>query len=331
MMANRAGYNPDDKVSRQSKGPDAALAGLLSGVMTRGIVQPLDVFKIRFQLQIESHSSSKAKYHGLRHTFVTMLKEEGVVSFWKGHMAAQYLSAVYMTAQFYGVDLVTRNIYTWMPGMNSSTVSRTAVVSGGGFCGAIMATLISFPFDVVRTRVVAQPTTNWNNPNAIYYKNTRNALYQIVTREGFRGLYKGVLPQLLSMGPTAALQFASYNLFTENWIKWRRERGNANELGYFNKFICGALSGAVSKTLIYPLDTVRKRLQVQGFEAGRSSLGETPQYKGMTNCIATIFRQEGMTAFYKGYVPGMGKALLASGLYFSLFEVFKVMVVKQHS
>lgn len=44
-MANRAGYNPDDKVSKSSKGYNAAVAGLMSGVITRSIVQPLDVFK----------------------------------------------------------------------------------------------------------------------------------------------------------------------------------------------------------------------------------------------------------------------------------------------
>ena len=78
----------------------------------------------------------------------------------KGHMAAQYLSAMYMTFQFYGVDLFTRQMYTYFPQLNDSAVKRTLIVSLGGLCGASMATLASFPFDVVRTRVVAQPTTN---------------------------------------------------------------------------------------------------------------------------------------------------------------------------
>ena len=158
MTANRAGYNPNDKVSKSSKSYDAAIAGLLCGVTTRSIVQPLDVFKIRYQLQVEAKKD--AKYQSIRQAFKAILKEEGLTAFWKGHMAAQYLSAVYMTFQFYGVDVFTRQIYKTFPSLNDSAVSRTFIVSFGGLCGATMATLASFPFDVVRTRVVAQPTTN---------------------------------------------------------------------------------------------------------------------------------------------------------------------------
>ena len=116
------------------------------------------MFKIRYQLQVEAKKD--AKYQSIRGAFKAILKEEGLTAFWKGHMAAQYLSAVYMTFQFYGVDVFTRQIYKTFPSLNESAVSRTFIVSFGGLCGATMATLASFPFDVVRTRVVAQPTTN---------------------------------------------------------------------------------------------------------------------------------------------------------------------------
>ena len=123
--------NPSDKVSKSSKGFDAAISGLFSGVITRSIVQPLDVFKIRYQLQIETKSD--AKYQSIRRAFGTILKEEGITAFWKGHMAAQYLSAVYMTFQFYGVDLFTRQLYSAFPSLNESATKRTMIMSFGNF------------------------------------------------------------------------------------------------------------------------------------------------------------------------------------------------------
>ena len=108
----------------------------------------------------------------------------------------------------------------------------------GGLFGATMATLISFPFDVVRTRIVAQPTTNLKDPSSLYYTNTRNALIQIVNREGFFGLYKGILPRLLSIGPTSAINFAGYNTFTEIYYYLKQDQLNIAE-----KFLCGSLSG----------------------------------------------------------------------------------------
>jgi len=324
-MANRAGFNPNDKVSKSSKSFDAAIAGLCSGTITRSIVQPLDVFKIRYQLQIEAKSD--AKYQSIRRAFATILKEEGITAFWKGHMAAQYLSAMYMTFQFYGVDLFTRKLYSTFPSLNESPVNRTVIVSLGGLFGATMATLVSFPFDVVRTRVVAQPTTNLQDPSSLYYTNTRNALVQIVRNEGFFGLYKGIWPQLLSMGPTSAIQFACYSTFTEIYYYMKQD-----QLNLIEKFLCGSLSGGVGKTIVYPLDTIRKRLQVQGFEEGRRNLGATQKYTGMIHCIATMYKNEnGLRGFYKGYVPGMAKAFLASGLYFSLFELFKKLIVAQRT
>ena len=323
-MANRAGYNPNDKVSKASKSYNAAMAGFMCGIVTRSIVQPLDVFKIRYQLQTEAKSS--AKYQSMRQAFKTVLKEEGMAAFWKGHMAAQYLSAAYITTQFYGVDIFTRRAYTWFPSLNDSGYSRTLVVSFGGFCGATMATLVSFPFDVVRTRTVAQHTGNLNSPKSVYYKSTPNAVVSIIRGETFFGLYKGILPQLLSMGPTAAIQFACYSMFTELYYYYLKDK---NELSIVEKFLCGAMSGAVAKTVVYPLDTIRKRLQVQGFAEGRKALGETPSYRGLIDCIKTMYRQEGFLSFYKGYTPGMAKALLSSGLYFSLFEFFKKTIVQK--
>jgi len=324
-MANRAGFNPNDKVSKSSKGFDAAISGLLTGTITRSIIQPLDVFKIRYQLQVETRAD--AKYQNIRRAFVTIFKEEGIAAFWKGHMAAQYLSAIYMTAQFYGVDVFTRQLYSWFPSLNESGVNRTLIMSSGGLFGATMATLISFPFDVVRTRIVAQPTTNLKDPSSLYYTNTRNALIQIVNREGLFGLYKGILPRLLSIGPTSAINFAGYNTFTEIYYYLKQDQLNIAE-----KFLCGSLSGGVGKTIVYPLDTIQKRLQVQGFEEGRRNLGATQKYNGIWHCMVTMYKNEnGLRGFYKGYVPGMAKALLSTGLYFSLFELFKKLIVVQRT
>ena len=69
------------------------------------------------------------------------------------------------------------------------------------------------------------------------------------------------------------------------------------------------------------MDTVKKRLQVQGFAEGRAAMGKTPQYHGFWNCLVTIFRTEGVTrGLFKGWVPGIVKAVPNGIVHFAVLE-----------
>uniref|UniRef100_A0A5F8GBV4 Solute carrier family 25 member 19 n=1 Tax=Monodelphis domestica TaxID=13616 RepID=A0A5F8GBV4_MONDO len=96
------GYDPKSECRNNSK-VEVALAGSAAGLVTRALISPLDVIKIRFQLQVENLSSRdpRAKYHGILHAMRQILKEEGLTAFWKGHFPAQILSMGYGAVQIY--------------------------------------------------------------------------------------------------------------------------------------------------------------------------------------------------------------------------------------
>ena len=54
-----------------------------------------------------------------------------------------------------------------------------------------------------------------------------------------------------------------------------------------------------SKSLLYPLDVAKKRLQVSGWGMGRVGLGETARCTGLRQCVATLIAQEGFRGLYK--------------------------------
>jgi len=65
----------------------------------------------------------------------------------------------------------------------------------------------------------------------------------------------------------------------------------------------------VSKCAVFPLDTVRKRLQVQGPTREKYIHKDIPLSQGIIHCTTEIIRREGVRGLYKG----LGVALLKSG------------------
>lgn len=68
-----------------------------------------------------------------------------------------------------------------------------------------------------------------------------------------------------------------------------------------------------------PLDTAKVRLQLQ--KRGASGDGfAIPKYRGMLGTVATIAREEGMAALWKGIVPGLHRQCIFGGLRIGLYE-----------
>jgi solute carrier family 25 thiamine pyrophosphate transporter 19 len=90
--------------------------------------------------------------------------------------------------------------------------------------------------------------------------------------------------------------------------------------------INGAVAGVTAKTIVYPFDLAKKRLQIQGFETARQSFGRVQKFNGLLDCFRVTFKNEGVMGIYKGYYPSMLKAAISSGLIFFVYENLTMMV-----
>ena len=84
--------------------------------------------------------------------------------------------------------------------------------------------------------------------------------------------------------------------------------------------IAGSSAGVISKTIVYPFDLARKRLQIQGFEHGRKGFGKFFSCYGLIDCIVTTVKVEGFTGLFKGLVPSQLKAAATTALHFTVYE-----------
>lgn len=305
------GYNPHESVHLSPL--EYAIAGAVSGSITRSICQPLDVLKIRFQLQVEPiKKQSGSKYSGLAQASWKILKEEGWRAGWKGHKAAQVLSILYAMAQYTSFEVLTKGAWLFLPvEMTTSNWRSVTHTVCGGLSGCVATTVIH-PLDVLRTRFIAQ-----GEPKT--YANLTDATRKIFAAEGPRGFYRGLSPAIMQIAPQMGLQFGFYSLFVG---LWNRSKGawTVKTPGNLESLICGSVAGVLSKILIYPLDVSKKRLQVQGFEAARRGFGITRSYSGLLACLLQVGREEGLRGLYKGLSPGLLKAAATAGLHFSIYE-----------
>ncbi|XP_034240121.1 mitochondrial thiamine pyrophosphate carrier-like [Thrips palmi] len=298
----------DENASKRLRDSEYAVAGATSGGLTRAVSQPLDVIKIRFQLQVEPlKKDANAKYWSVSQALRRIIREEGVTALWKGHVPAQVLSILYGVAQATCFEVLTREVWNIAPEWRSSHQRPIVHFVCGGAAG-IFAAVVSFPFDVVRTRLVAQGKLK-------VYSSTSHAVREILKKEGQRGLFRGLAPVLIQMAPHSGIQFATYTALMKLTSSKEEEKPAVER-----SLIIGALAGAVSKSAVYPLDLAKKRLQVIGFEAARLDFGQTFSTSGLFHCIRKIVKTEGILALYKGLWPSTIKAGVVSALYFTFYE-----------
>lgn len=184
------------------------------------------------------------------------------------------------------------------------------------------ATLVSFPFDVLRTRLVAQ------SEQEKVYKGITEACYKILNNEGPLVFYRGLWPTLLQVGPHAGVQFMCYKLFDNLYKVLVKTESTSLSSSIF----AGSLAGLCAKCSVYPFDLAKKRLQIQGFEEGRKSFGRTFKCKGLQDCLVQIYRVEGVPGFFKGLQPSLVKAIFASAAHFSTYEMIcKALSLRSHS
>jgi solute carrier family 25 aspartate/glutamate transporter 12/13 len=83
----------------------------------------------------------------------------------------------------------------------------------GSLAGAFGAFMV-YPIDLVKTRMQNQRSPKFGSPKvgSVLYKNSWDCAKKVVKNEGFKGLYSGVLPQLVGVAPEKAIKLTVNDL-----------------------------------------------------------------------------------------------------------------------
>lgn len=284
------------------------LAGGVAGVVSKTCTAPLGRLTILFQVQGMQSNAAILKKHSLLQEASRIVHEEGFRAFWKGNLVTIAHRLPYSSISYYAYDCYKSFLYL-LPGLGGDDQYGNADVFvrllGGGLAGMTAATF-TYPLDLVRTRLAAQT-------NHIYYQGIKHAFKAICKDEGARGLYKGLGATLLGVGPNLAITFSVYETLSSNWQLRRPDDSKA-----LVSLASGSVSGIASSTLTFPLDLVRRRMQLEGI-AGRACIYKS----GIFGTFKHIFCSEGFRGLYRGIIPEYSKVVPNIGISFMAYETLK--------
>jgi solute carrier family 25 thiamine pyrophosphate transporter 19 len=279
----------------------------------RFCVAPLDVIKIRLQLQIHSLSdplshppAGRPIYKGIFGTLERILRDEGLTALWKGNIPAEGLYLSYGALQFLTYRSTNIALESDELPYRPSPAARSFI--SGAFAGTV-ATTATYPLDLLRTRFAAQGTDK-------VYQGLRYAVREIRAKEGIKVFFRGLGAANAQIVPYMGLFFMFYEGLKPlihnapvplDWM------GSADGFA-------GITASILSKTAVYPLDTVRKRLQVQGPSRSRYVHRNIPEYSGISGTLMLILKREGLRGIYRGLTVALVKAAPTSAVTIWTFE-----------
>ncbi|KAH7287143.1 hypothetical protein KP509_32G040000 [Ceratopteris richardii] len=234
--------------------------------------------------------------------------EEGFTAFWKGNGVTIVHRLPYSSISFYAYEKYKKSLLHMYNMENSSenivAGMGTRLLAGGA--AGITAASLTYPLDLVRTRLAAQK-------NEKYYRGILHTLRTITRDEGAMGLYKGMGATLLGVGPNIAINFCVYETLKSTWTEQRSEVP-----GVWSSLAFGSIAGIASSTATFPLDLVRRRIQMKG-AGGRTSIYEM----GILRTFVHIWKAEGWRGFYRGILPEYLKVVPSVGIVFMTYEFMK--------
>ena len=104
-------------------------------------------------------------------------------------------------------------------------------------------------------------------------------------------------------------------MYDELKMRFTPEGGSDPSFGL--RLLAGSGSGVIAQSITYPIDTVRRRMQMDG------QLGQRQMYSGAVDCARQIYRSGGVSIFYRGLAVNAIKTTPGAAIQFVAYDMIK--------
>lgn len=268
------------------------LAGTSGGIAQVLVGQPFDTTKVRLQ-------TSKAGTT-LLDVVRSLIKNEGLLAFYKGTLTPLVGVGVCVSVQF-GVNEAMKRFFHHRNHGLPITLPQYYLC---GMTGGLVNSFLSSPIEHVRIRLQTQKS----NGSDREFKGPLDCIKKLIKQ---RSLMRGLPVMMLRAGHGIGCYFLVYEALIQRELKKGLTRA---ELPAWKLCSFGGIAGTVLWISIYPLDVIKSVIQTDKLH--------NPIFKNsMVKVAKTLYAKEGLSAFFKGFVPTILRASPANAATFVTFEL----------
>ncbi|ODO00536.1 solute carrier family 25 (mitochondrial iron transporter), member 28/37 [Cryptococcus wingfieldii CBS 7118] len=174
-----------------------ALAGAMATVSSDALMNPFDVIKQRMQIRNSPHRTVLSCSR-------TLYATEGLSAFYVSYPTTLTMSVPFTAVQFTSYEYLKTVLNP------SGAYSPMTHVIAGGVAGGLAAA-VTTPLDVAKT--LLQTRGSSSDARIRGARGMGEALRIIWERDGARGLRRGMWPRVLTVAPSTAISWMSYEFF----------------------------------------------------------------------------------------------------------------------
>lgn len=314
------------------------LAGGMAGCAAKTIVGPLDRVKILFQASNPQFAKYTGSWFGVVTAMRDINRESGVRGLFRGHSATLLRIFPYAAIKFLTYEQIRAVL---IPTKQHETPLRR--LCSGAFAG-MTSVFFTYPLEVIRVRLAFE-TKNEGRISLngicrqIYHEqparvvSSGSALASATTiptpRSGLINFYRGFSSTLAGMLPYAGMSFLTHDT-AGDWLRFPslapyttipnpKNPSAPPILRYWAELLAGGFAGLVSQTASYPLEVIRRRMQVGGAVGDGHRLG-------MAETAGKVWRERGWKGFFVGLGIGYFKVVPMAAVSFYVYERGKVLM-----
>lgn len=311
-----------------------AFAGAVGGLISLGVIYPLDTVKTRIQTEVKKTPSAtdallpgsgaprKVKATGVRQMVLKIFREQGVAGLYRGFGASMLNTFAMQFAYFYWYTIVRRTYvkrFPLAPHASLNTLTELAL----GALAAAFAQLFTIPVSVIATRQQLSDT----------HSSVVDTFRSILADDGVTGLWRGLKPSLvLTINPAI-----TYGMFERLKTALLKE---GEKMTPGKAFVIGALSKTMATVVTYPYIMAKTRLQAKytveddsepELADVSSSAPVAPKkkekYSGAVDVLRQTYGEKGFAGWYQGMQAQITKAVLSQALLFGIKDALEAYVL----